>query len=48
MGDETITKAGLHDRGWRPAMIRDLLAEPDSTKRNHHYWSDPLGGAVRG
>ena len=35
----TFTKKELRERGWRPSMIRDLLGEPDATKRNPRYAS---------
>ena len=35
----TLAKKELRERGWRPSMIRDLLGEPDATKRNPRYAS---------
>ena len=38
---EHLTKAGLKERGWTDALIRDFLKEPDQTKRNPHCSSAP-------
>jgi hypothetical protein len=34
-----LTMAGLRERGWTDAMIREYLGEPDATRPNPRYWS---------
>ena len=34
-----LTMAGLRERGWTEAMIRDYLGEPDATRPNPRYRS---------
>lgn len=34
-----LTVAGLRERGWTDAMIREYLREPDATRPNPRYWS---------
>ena len=34
-----LTVAGLRERGWTDAMIREYLGEPDATRPNPRYWS---------
>jgi hypothetical protein len=34
-----LTMAGLRERGWTDAMIREYLGEPDATQPNPRYWS---------
>ena len=34
-----LTMAGLRERGWTDAMIRECLGEPDATRPNPRYWS---------
>ena len=36
---EMLTMAQLRERGWTPAMVRDLLGEPDELRRNPVYRS---------
>jgi hypothetical protein len=36
---ESISISGLRARGWTPALIRDLLGEPDRRAQNPHYKS---------
>jgi hypothetical protein len=33
-----LTVAGLRERGWTVAMIREYLGEPDTTRPNPRYW----------
>ena len=34
-----LTMAGLRERGWTDAMIREYLGESDATRPNPRYWS---------
>lgn len=34
-----LTMAGLRERGWTDAMIREYLGEPDATRPNPRFWS---------
>jgi hypothetical protein len=34
-----LTMAGLRERGWTEAMIREYLGESDTTRPNPRYWS---------
>lgn len=34
---EYVCLSDLRDRGWTPAMVRDLLGDPDRTAPNPHY-----------
>lgn len=34
-----LTMAGLRERGWTDAMVRDYLGEPDATRPNPRYRS---------
>jgi hypothetical protein len=33
-----LTMAGLRERGWTDAMVREYLGEPDATRPNPRYW----------
>lgn len=32
-----VTLSTMKDRGWTPAVVRDLLGEPDRLVKNPHY-----------